>query len=91
LAETTIRERVGACLHVAANYEAFGDTSSAIAACVDALQMDPNNRDALILHGWLIHDQEPEAGQKEFRTGFLSRLTSETLTSLPTMSLVAHE
>jgi tetratricopeptide (TPR) repeat protein len=83
-------EQLAACLHLGANYKALGDKAGAIPACTQALRQDPDNLDALVLHAWLVREDQPETGQREFEKGYLNGLAPPGFESPPASSLIAH-
>ena len=59
--------RVNANLNLSLSCEQLGDTSAALQACEDALQIDPNNSVALMLYGWLKYPGYPTDDRGVFR------------------------
>ena len=59
--------RVNTNLNLALSCEQLGETSDALQACEDALRIDPNDFNALMLYGWLRYPEYPTTERGVFR------------------------
>ncbi len=60
--------RVNANLNLALSCEHLGDKSAALKACEDALRIDPNNFNALMVFGWLNYPGNRTGDRSDFRS-----------------------
>lgn len=58
--------RVNANLNLALSCEQLGETSAALQACEDALRINPNDFNALMLYGWLKYPDYPTTERRVF-------------------------
>jgi tetratricopeptide (TPR) repeat protein len=75
--------RVGTLLSLTLSYDQLGDRDRALSACRKALEIEPNNPNALMLLGWLNHDQHTPAQRRTFHRDFNFKAASEEIERLP--------
>ena len=69
------------------SYEQIGRPEQAIEACNDALRIDPENSDALILRGWLLRSTQQESASVDFHAGIGKLLSSRPESEIPVDSI----
>ena len=65
------------------SYDRIGQTEQAIEACNDALRIEPENSDALILRGWLLRPTQQESASVDFHAGIGKLLSSRPESEFP--------
>lgn len=81
-------------LHLALNYEQMGNRDKAVEACRKALKISPEDLDALMLYGFLVFENFPDASRTDFIQGRRDHFIGESFNRLlanPGFSPLSHE
>ena len=83
--------RPAAYLHLALSYDQLGQQEEAMRWCKKALELDANNFDALMLHGYITYDAYPPADKQVFRENKHRKLVECPVNVSPSVTLMTSK